>query len=173
MINFGLVYGMTEYGYASRLRIPVDEAQAYIAQYMARLPKVSEYIARTIEEARVTGRVATLFGRIRLMPELASANQQVRRAAERRAINMPVQGTAADIMKLAMIKVAERMGGENSPAKLLLQVHDELVLEVPRQHLDEAAALLKSAMEDVVPLAVPLTVSLKVGPNWADQAVIS
>lgn len=172
MINFGLVYGMTEYGYASRLRIPVDEAQAYIAQYMARLPKVGEYIARTIEEARATGKVATLFGRIRFMPELASANQQVRRAAERRAINMPVQGTAADIMKFAMIRVADRMRGDNSPAKLLLQVHDELVLEVPRQYASETAALLRSAMEDVVPLVVPLTVSLKVGPNWADQVPI-
>ena len=126
----------------------------------------------TVEEARATGKVATLFGRIRFMPELASANQQVRRAAERRAINMPVQGTAADIMKFAMIRVAARMGGDNSPAKLLLQVHDELVLEVPRQHASETAALLKSAMEDVVPLVVPLTVSLKVGPNWADQVPI-
>jgi len=170
MINFGLIYGMTEYGFAARLQVPVEEARAYIARYMARLPKVAEYLQRTLEEARRTGYVATLFGRLRWMPELQSANENARKAAERRAINMPVQGTAADLMKLAMINLHTALKGVRDRVKLLLQVHDELVLEVRESFLHEAAELLKHAMEDVYPLAVPLPVSLEAGPNWADQS---
>ncbi|NPA31797.1 MAG: DNA polymerase I [Chloroflexi bacterium] len=167
-VNFGLIYGMTPYGLAQAVGISQEEARAFVEAYFRRFPKVKEYMERTLRQAYQQGYVETLFGRKRYFPELQNPDISVnaRRRAEREAINAPIQGTAADILKKAMIAVDETLRQDDTGARLLLQVHDELDLEVPAEAVAQVAPRVKEAMEGVVQLAVPLVAEVKVGPNW-------
>jgi DNA polymerase-1 len=166
-INFGLIYGMGAYALARELGVSNAEAQKFIESYFARLPKVREYLDATKEQARSTGKVTTLFGRVRWIRGLDAANSLVRGNAERQAINAPVQGTAADLMKLAMIRLHGAIARQKLPGRLLLQVHDELILEVPTKASNEVGALARSVMEGVAKLRVPLKVEIGTGASWA------
>ncbi len=166
-INFGLIYGMGAYALARELGVSNAEAGKFIEAYFARLPKVREYLEATKEQARATGKVTTLFGRVRWISGLDAANSQVRGNAERQAINAPVQGTAADLMKLAMIRLHEELEAKGTPGRLLLQVHDELILEVAEGAVSEVSALATRVMEGVTSLRVPLKVEIGTGKSWA------
>jgi DNA polymerase-1 len=168
VVNFGLIYGMNEYGLAQRLEITPEEAQRYIEKYFARFPGVQAYTERVVEEARRRGYTETLFGRRRYLPALHSSETREREAAERAAINTPIQGSAADLIKKAMIQVVEALEGAGSRALLLLQIHDELLFEVPREESEEVGRMVKEVMTSVYPLRVPLEVHLARGPNWCD-----
>lgn len=171
MVNYALLYGKTAFTLARDIGVTQQAAQAFIDAYFAGFPGVRRFVDRTLEDARATGVVRTKFGRRRPVPDITSRNGQVRQAAERVAVNMPIQGTAADILKRAMIDVhhalAAQTGGTH--ARMILTVHDELLFEVPRSDADAMAALVKTVMEGAVPLAVPLTVDVGVGENW-DEA---
>ncbi|MCX7895622.1 MAG: DNA polymerase I [Thermoanaerobaculum sp.] len=167
-INFGLIYGMGAYALGRELGVSQREAQAFIDAYFARLPKVREYLETVKEEARRTGKVHTLFGRVRHISGLDSQNANVRGNAERMAINAPVQGTAADLMKLAMIRTFEQLKARGFPGRLLLQVHDELVLEAVQERAEEVAQLVRETMEGVAQLSVPLRADVGLGPSWAE-----
>ena len=166
MVNFGLAYGMSDFGLSSRANIPRAEAQEFINSYFAAYSGISYYMMHIKEVAREQGYVSTLFGRRRWIPELNARNGALRGAGERMAINMPIQGTAADIVKIAMIRLYSRMMREGSRARMLLQVHDELLLEVPRDELTTLAPIVREEMEGAVKLDVPLTVDLKSGDDW-------
>jgi len=167
-INFGLIYGMGAYALARDLGVATGEAQRFIDAYFARLPRVREFMEETKAEARRTGRVRTLFGRTRWIAGLDSANPQVRGNAERMAMNAPIQGTAADLMKLAMIRLHRALQPHGEAMQLLLQVHDELVLEVERGREGEAEGAVREAMEGAGKLRVPLVVDVGVGRSWAE-----
>ncbi len=167
-INFGILYGMGAFRLARDLRIPRKEAQRHIDRYFERYGRVRAYLDETLESGRKKGYVSTLFNRRRYLPDLNASNRTARQAAERMAINMPIQGSAADIIKLAMIKTQEQLDREGSSARLLLQVHDELVLEVPERELDRTAELVKESMENVVELKCRLVVDIGHGTNWAE-----
>jgi DNA polymerase-1 len=166
MVNFGIAYGMSDFGLASRANIPREEARAFIDRYFATYSGISYYMLHIKETARAQGYVTTLLGRRREIPELRSTNRSLVAAGERMAINMPIQGTAADIMKIAMIRVARRLRDEGFRARLLLQVHDELLLEVPRDEVERLVPVLRETMEGALALDVPLTVDVKVGDDW-------
>ncbi|SFN60075.1 DNA polymerase I [Nitrosospira briensis] len=166
VINFGLIYGMSEFGLASQLGIDRPAARVYMDRYFARYPGVANYMQRTRETARETGYVETVFGRRLWLPEINSSNGNRRQGAERAAINAPMQGTAADIIKLAMIAVHGWLASENLASKLIMQVHDELVLEVPDDEIEMIKCELPKLMGDVARLDVPLLVEVGVGPNW-------
>jgi DNA polymerase-1 len=166
VINFGLIYGMSAFGLAAQLGIERIAAKAYIDRYFARYPGVAAYMQRTREGARNLGYVETVFGRRLFLPEIKSGNAARRQGAERAAINAPMQGTAADLIKLAMIQVQQWIERDCPQVKLIMQVHDELVLEVPSQHLDAVKTQLPKIMGNVAQLSVPLVVDLGVGPNW-------
>jgi DNA polymerase-1 len=166
IINFGLIYGMSEFGLASQLGIDRTAARAYMDRYFARYPGVANYMRDTRETARNTGWVETVFGRRLWLAEINSSNGMRRQAAERAAINAPMQGTAADIIKLAMIAVHGWLMRQNLRSKLIMQVHDELVLEVPDDELEMVKFQLPKLMGDVAKLDVPLLVEVGVGPNW-------
>ncbi len=170
-VNYAVLYGMSDYGLSQELGIGVGEAKQIIEQYFQRFPQIKAFTQSILEEAREKGYVRTLLGRKRYMPELHSANRNERLAAERAAINMPFQGTAADIMKLAMIRVHRRLPKIEPKARMLLQVHDELLLESPdsREQVAEVARTVRAEMEQAYPLRVPLTVEAKVGSNWRDM----
>jgi DNA polymerase-1 len=173
-INFGIIYGMGEYGLAQRTDLSVEDARKFIANYFTRYPKVSEYIEETKKEARETGFVSTLLGRRRYFPELQTtsrAHTGVKRAAEREAINMPIQGSAADILKIAMVRLHGALREEGLAARMILQVHDELVLEVPREELEPVGRLVSSVMENAWDLDASLKVDVKVGSNWEHMEV--
>jgi DNA polymerase-1 len=163
-INFGVLYGMSAHRLSQELAIPYEEAQAFIGRYFQSFPKVRAWIEKTLEEGRRRGYVETLFGRRRYVPDLQARVKSVREAAERMAFNMPVQGTAADLMKLAMVKLFPRL--EEAGGRMLLQVHDELVLEAPKERAEAVARLAKEVMEGVYPLAVPLEVEVGIGEDW-------
>ena len=165
-VNFGIVYGLSAFGLARQLGIPQAEAAKFIKLYFERYAGVKAYIARVLEEARGRGRVQTLFGRVRPIPNLDSRNPALRGFAERTAINTPLQGTAADLIKLAMIRVYPRLAPLQ--ARLLLQVHDELVFEVPADRTAALAAVVRQEMEHVAELSVPLRVEIGEGLNWRD-----
>ena len=167
-VNFGIVYGISDYGLSQGIGVSRKEAAEYIAGYFARYPAVKNFIDTTILEARMTGYVSTLFGRRRYLPDINSHNFNLRSFAERTAMNTPVQGTAADIIKKAMITVQRELAEKGLKSRMLLQVHDELVLEVVAAELSVVKALLKDAMETAVQLSVPLSVDVKQGPNWAE-----
>jgi DNA polymerase-1 len=169
VINFGLIYGMSAFGLAQNLGIERTTAQAYIDSYFSRYPGVKRYMDETREKARTDGYVETVFGRRLRLPEIRSSNPQRRQAAERAAINAPMQGTAADLIKLAMIAVQGWLDAEALRTKLIMQVHDELVLEVPQEELAEAREKLRELMQNVARLDVPLIVDVGVGANW-DEA---
>ncbi|HQT29961.1 MAG TPA: DNA polymerase I [Thiobacillus sp.] len=166
VINFGLIYGMSAFGLASQLNLDRSAAQAYIDRYFARYPGVANYMQRTREAARSQGYVETVFGRRLYLPEINAKNPQRRQAAERAAINAPMQGTAADLIKLAMIAVQGWLDREQMDSRLLLQVHDELILEVPEHELDHVRAELPGYMCNVAALKVPLRVGVGAGHNW-------
>jgi DNA polymerase-1 len=167
MINFGIIYGLTAYGLATRLGIDAGEAQRYIDAYFQRYAGVKAFRERLLQETRQRGFTCTLFGRRRPIPEINARNANQRNFAERTALNSPLQGTAADLIKLAMIAIHQRLCEEKLRTRMLLQVHDELLFEVPEDELDATRALVKSAMEQVHPLRVPLLVDLHTGSNWS------
>jgi DNA polymerase I len=166
VINFGLIYGMSAFGLASQLNLERAAAQAYIDRYFARYPGVARYMEETRRMAREQGHVRTVFGRRLVLPEINSRNPQRRQGAERAAINAPMQGTAADLIKLSMIAVQNWLDQAKLQTRLLLQVHDELVLEVPEAELSAVKDAMPRLMEGVVRLKVPLKVGLGVGANW-------
>jgi DNA polymerase-1 len=168
-VNFGLLYGMQAWGLSRDTGMSRTESQAFIDQYWARLPKVREYLDGTLAFGAANGYVQTLMGRRRPTPDLTSSNPAHRAAAERMSINMPVQGTAADIMKIAMIAADRRLSELSLPASLILQVHDELVLEVSEEAVAETVAAVREAMESAFPLDVPLLTEVSVGPNWNEM----
>ncbi len=165
-VNFGLVYGQTDFGLAKSLGIAKKEAASYIDAYFHHYPGVKEYMDHIVVQARKDGYVTTLYNRRRYLPEIGSRNFQRRSFAERTAINTPIQGTAADIIKLAMVEVEKRLEAEGLVSRMLLQVHDELVLETTSEELKRLAKLVVTAMEEVVQLNVPLIVDVKTGSNW-------
>ena len=167
-VNFGIVYGISDFGLAVQLDVTRKEAQGYIDSYFARYTGVKEYMTSIVEEARAQGYVATLMGRRRYLPDIKHSNFNLRSFAERTAINTPIQGTAADIMKLAMLKVDAALKEAGLKTRILLQVHDELVLEVPEEEKDTAAALVKKAMESAASLEIPLEAEVAFGKNWAE-----
>jgi DNA polymerase-1 len=166
MINYGIAYGLSDYGLAERLKIPREEAQKFIADYFAAYEGIRRYTVEMKILARDQGFVSTLLGRRRYLPELMARNGALRSAGERMAINMPIQGTAADGMKIAMVRVDAALRERSLRSRMLLQVHDELVFETDEDELPEVAALAEEIMKGALPLDVPLEVDLKVGQNW-------
>ncbi len=166
-VNFGIVYGQTPFGLAQQLGIARDEAEKFIDRYFNRYPGVRDYIENSLVEARETGMTRTLFGRHRQIPEINARNGMRRNMAERMAINAPIQGTAADIIKLAMIRIARELAERRRDTRMVLQVHDELIFEVPEGEMD-IVDQIREWMAGVVELAVPLVVDTKTGPNWKD-----
>ncbi|MBI1992573.1 MAG: DNA polymerase I, partial [Candidatus Omnitrophica bacterium] len=167
-VNYGILYGMTSHGLSKELGISFEEAQAFIDAYFERYPKVRDYLDRQIAQAKRDGFVLTLLGRRRYIPEVNSPDPLVRQVGERMAVNAPIQGTAADLIKRAMIRLAARLEDAAPRGRMVLQVHDELVFEVPRQELEPLAALVRPIMEGAIALRVPLMVTMKAGPNWLD-----
>ncbi|HEX4527119.1 MAG TPA: DNA polymerase I [Gaiellaceae bacterium] len=168
MINFGIVYGISAYGLSENLEIPRDEAQRYIDAYLARFPHVQDFIARTIEQAATDGYVTSLLGRRRPVPEIRASNRQTRGFGERIAVNFVMQGSNADIIKVAMIRIADRLREEGRGARLVLQVHDELLLEVPEPEVSKVRELVRAEMCGAYDLDPPLAVDVGVGDNWAE-----
>jgi DNA polymerase-1 len=173
MVNFGLAYGMSDFGLASRAGISRQDAQEFVNSYFAAYGGISRYMLHIRETAGETGFVSTLLGRKRQIPELASANRALKAAGERMAINMPIQGTAADIVKIAMIRTDKALREGGFGARVILSVHDELLLEAPRDEVDRLIPVLREAMEGALPLSVPLTVEAKVGDSWEGMAPVS
>jgi DNA polymerase-1 len=167
-INFGIIYGMSPFGLARQLEISQKMAKTYIDSYFDRYPGVKRFLDRAIEEARQARRTSTLLGRIRLLPDITNANPMIRQAAERTAINTPIQGSAADLIKVAMIRIDAMLARERFEAAMLLTVHDELVFEVPPGEVDAAGRRVREIMEGIWALKVPLKVNLAVGSNWAE-----
>ena len=168
-INFGIIYGQTPFGLAAQLSIDQKEAARFIAAYFARYRGVKEYLERSLTLARKTGVTRTMFGRIRPVPEITAPQANLRNFAERTALNTPLQGTAADLIKLAMITISRQLAQQKFQAKMILQVHDELLFEAPHNEIDRLRPLVSKAMEQVHELVVPLVVDLKAGPNWRDM----
>jgi DNA polymerase-1 len=168
-VNFGIIYGISSFGLAQDIGVSNTEAKRYIDSYFQRYPKVREFIDRTIQDAREKGYVTTLLGRRRFIPELASSVAAVRSFGERMAVNTPIQGTAADLIKLAMIHIHRELARRGLRSKMILQVHDELVFEVPDGEIDVIKSVVKHGMEGVLSLAVPIKVDMGVGKNW-DEA---
>jgi len=166
-VNFGLIYGMSAFGLAKQLNVERKKAQNYIDQYFAQYPGVKEYMESTREFAREHGYVETVFGRRLYLPDINARNGNVRQYAERTAINAPMQGTAADIIKKAMINVHDWIGLDNPKISMIMQVHDELVFEIEEKYLDEFTSVLTELMQNVVVLKVPLIVDAGVGENWS------
>jgi DNA polymerase-1 len=167
MVSYGLAYGMEAYGLGQRLNIPTEEASAILDAYFVAFPSVRAYMERTVAEARERGYTETLFGRRRQIPELASSNFRIRQAGERQAMNAGIQGLAADIFKVALVRLDARLADDGVDSRLILQVHDEVLLEVPPDSVDEVGALLVEVMAGAAALRVPLEVNLSVGTSWA------
>ncbi len=167
-VNFGIVYGISPFGLAAQLGIPQQESRAYIDRYFARYVGVKAFIDKTLEQTRRDGSVRTMFGRVRPIPDIQSRNPNQRGFAERTAVNTPLQGTAADLIKLAMIAIAKELEARKLKTRMVLQVHDELLFEVPDEECAAVAEIVRSRMEQVVELKVPLIADLAFGPNWRD-----
>ena len=167
-VNFGIVYGISPFGLAAQLGIEQNEARLYIETYFDRYAGVRAYIDRMLEETRREQMVRTIFGRVRPIPDIQSRNANQRGFAERTAINTPLQGTAADLIKLAMIRIAKRLANEKLKTRMTLQVHDELVFDVPKDEVEPVSAMVQHEMEHVIELSVPLVADVGVGPNWRD-----
>ncbi|MBE0427052.1 MAG: DNA polymerase I [Nitrospirae bacterium] len=167
-VNFGVIYGISPFGLSETLSISRDEAKNYIEQYFNRHPGVKRYIEKTIAEVKEKGYVSTLFGRKRAIPEIRSKNSNIRQLGERLAINSPMQGTAADIIKIAMINIWKRLRDEGLKSSMILQVHDELLFEVPEQEIGGLSDVVRREMEGNITLAVPVIVGIKYGKNWAE-----
>jgi DNA polymerase-1 len=167
-INFGIIYGLSAFGLAQQINVPQKEAASFISAYFARYKGVKTYLDRVLEETRKSGETRTLFGRIRPIPEILSPQIQLRNFAERTALNSPLQGTAADLIKLAMIRIDRRLAAEGFAARMILQVHDELLFEAPPEERDRLERLVRQEMEGVYKLEVPLLAEVFVGENWRD-----
>ncbi|HZC12626.1 MAG TPA: DNA polymerase, partial [Thermoleophilaceae bacterium] len=168
MVNYGIVYGLSAYGLADRLQIPQEEAQEFIDRYLERFPKVKQFIDDTIASAHTEGYVATLFGRIRRVPELRSRQFQTRSLGERLAVNMVIQGTAADIMKVAMVRCRNELRSAGLETRLVLQIHDELLFEGPEGEVEHASEIVRREMADAFEMDPPLEVDVGVGQNWLE-----
>ncbi len=168
IINFGILYGMGAFSLSRELGISQKMAKAYIDQYFKRYRGVRDYTEQTIESARQTQKTSTLLGRIRLLPDINSQNSNVRSFAERIAVNTPIQGTAADLIKLAMIQMDADFSEKGFQATMLMTVHDELVFEVPEHEMEAVATRIRDIMEGVWQLKVPLKVNIASGKNWAE-----
>jgi len=165
-VNFGLLYGQQAYGLSQELGLDFKQSTRFIETYFAKFQKVKIYIEACKEKARKEGRTTTLFGRERQIPEIHSRNPALKNAAERLAINSPIQGTQADLIKLAMIAIDQRLQKEHFESQMILQIHDELIFEGPEAEMEPLGTLVKEEMEGVVKLSVPLTVDVAVGKNW-------
>jgi DNA polymerase-1 len=168
-VNFGVIYGMSDYGLEQATSFSREEASEFISAYFEKYPGVRAYIEHTKNQARELGYVQTVLGRRRYIPEIKSPNRQVREAAERMAINMPVQGTSADIIKIAMVNLHREMGKQKLRSRMILQVHDELLFEVPPEETDRMKALVSEIMPQALLLSVPLKIDIKMGKNWAEM----
>ena len=167
-VNFGIVYGISDYGLAQNLNIPRAQAAAFIKEYFAKFPGVQRYMTEIVEGARKTGYVTTLLNRRRYLADIRSSNFNLRSFAERTAMNTPIQGTAADIIKLAMVRIDEALNQAELKARMLLQVHDELIFECPAEETEALRALVEDNMENALTLNVPLSVDIHVGKTWYD-----
>ncbi len=167
-VNFGVIYGISPFGLSETLSISREDAKKYIEQYFKRHPGVQSYIEKCLAKAKHDGYVSTLFGRRRAVPEIRSKNTGTRQLGERLAINSPIQGTAADVIKIAMINIAKKLRSDNLETRLILQVHDELLFELPEKELEAVMDIVKTEMEGVMALSVPLSVSINYGKNWAE-----
>ena len=165
-VNFGIVYGISDYGLSRDLNIPRKQAKAYIENYLESYPQIHQYMEDIITNAKEKGYVETLFHRRRYVPELNSKNFSIRSFGERIALNTPIQGSAADIIKVAMVKIYNRMKNENLKSKLILQIHDELIIEALDEEVDIIKKLLVEEMEDAVVLDVDLVADMEVGESW-------
>ncbi len=168
VVNYGLAYGMEAYGLGQRMDIPTDQAREILDAYFASFPNVKSFMESTVKEARSRGYTTTLMGRRRLLPELSSDNFRIRQMGERMAQNAPVQGGAADIFKLAMVNLDAELEERAMRSRMVMTVHDEVVLEVPLDEHDAAVELVRRVMESVVSLEVPLKVDIASGSTWAD-----
>jgi DNA polymerase-1 len=169
-MSYGLVYGLSSFGLSRQLRIPVDEARTLMSDYFTRFGAVRDYLRGVVEEARRNGYTATIDGRRRYLPDLSSDNRQLRSVAERAALNAPIQGSAADIIKKAMLGVARRFREEELGSRMLLQVHDELVVEVAAGEREAVERVLREEMGGAARLTVPLEVNVGVGRTWHEAA---
>ena len=167
-VNFGIVYGISEFSLSEDIGVSRWEARDYIDNYLANYSGVRHYMKQVVADARESGFTQTLFGRKRYIPELTASNFMVRQGGERIALNTPIQGTAADLIKLAMIRVDQALREEFPQAKLLLQVHDELIVECPENIAPQVAELVSREMEGIASLKVPLTAEAKIGKSWYD-----
>ncbi|MBI4690351.1 MAG: hypothetical protein HY754_08815 [Nitrospirae bacterium] len=167
-VNFGVIYGISPFGLSETLSISRDEAKTYIEKYFERHPGVKRYIETVLNDIRQRGYAMTLLGRRRPIPELLSQNSNTRSLGERLAVNSPIQGTAADIIKIAMINICRRLKEDRLDARMILQVHDELLLEAPESEIETVMEILKTEMEGAMKLAVPLKVDIGYGRNWAE-----
>lgn len=172
MVNFGVVYGLSDFGLARGAGIPQEDARTFIDKYFANVPAVTQYLEGVRNHARQYGWVETFTGRRRYLPDIRAANRQIRGAAERMAVNMPMQGAAADIMKRAMIRVDQALRESGMRSRMLLQVHDELLLEAPLDEVDALVPLVRDAMSGAIELAVPLEVDVKIGHNWGEMTPV-
>jgi DNA polymerase-1 len=168
VINFGIVYGMSGYGLSKELGVSQRDAQNYIDEYFVKYKGVKAYIESVLEETRARGFVRTLLGRVRYVPEINNRDAAVRQFGERTAMNTPIQGTAADIIKMAMVNIHGRIKENNLASRLIMQIHDELVFEVKSDELVDMENIVRHEMEHVISLAVPLKVSLGKGRNWTE-----
>ena len=169
VMNFGVIYGLSAFGISNQTDLSMEEGTQFIDDYMGAYPRVKEYLDGTIRDARAQGYVETMLGRRRLIPDVNAANRNVRQAAERMAVNMPVQGTAADIIKAAMVQVQARLEGDGMRSRMLLQVHDELVFETPQDEEERLTAMLEEVMPNALRLSVPLRIDVKKGYSWGDM----
>jgi DNA polymerase-1 len=169
ILNFGVIYGLSAYGISQQTGFSPEQGQKFIDSYFAKYPGIRSYLERTKEQARTQGYVETVLGRRRYMPEIQSGSFTARQAAERTAVNMPIQGTAADIMKVAMIRVHDRLTRDGLKARMLLQVHDELLFELPKEEQELLSRMLREEMGSAMKLAVPLKVDIKAGYTWGDM----
>jgi DNA polymerase-1 len=168
MVNYALLYGKTAFTLAKDLDVPRKQAEEFIQAYFARYPAVRRFIDDTIAKARETGTVRTLLGRLRRLPDLRSPNFPIRAEAERQAMNTPVQGSAADLIKKAMLDLHRELRVRGLRSRLILQIHDELLLEVPEGEAETAASLVREVMEGALQLDVPLVAQARLGASWAD-----
>ena len=167
-VNFGIIYGISEYGLSRNVHITPKEAKEFIAKYFELYPSVKQYMESNVEIAKQNGYATTLLGRVRYIPELSSTNYTLRQFGERVAMNMPLQGTASDIIKMAMINVQNKLKQANLKSKLILQIHDELIVDTAKDEIDAVTAILKQEMESVADLEVPLIVDVNNGKTWYD-----
>jgi DNA polymerase-1 len=168
MVNFGIIYGISAFGLSQRLKVPRKEAAALIETYFKLYPKVREYMDASIAKAREKGYAETFLGRRRTLRDIASRNATARQAAERDAINTPIQGSAADLIKVAMVKVDHALKAQALRARMVLQIHDELVFDVPRQEVEQVKEIVNREMANAIDFGVPLEVGIGVGENWLD-----